>query len=488
MSVTDPLAGMAPPPGSPDAVAQVSRNHAGAAEQLGHTARTLIGTVQGLVTSAWHGQAAQAVAQYAAVLAAAFATAADTAEQTAGALAGYAAALRLAQQDYRHARSMADRAMEEELAQQRPAQQRAAQAATAGDLVGALTAVPFGEDYRSPLRARATSLAEQAVRDAELAGRRAAVQVQSATRPIAPPPPPRPVSSPAPSHHGGFWSGAWHQVSGFGSGLWHGVADPVEMTVGLVNPFGDIGRHWSDLGHGLWNGVTHPGEFGKALIDWQDLSHGDYGRWAGQLLPSVAAAFVTGGAAAGVRGADGLVATERVATGAEDLATAGRAARVADDAADPLVRHWTPADEPGPLHPQSPEPVTHDDVWLNSFRSGTYDERVTSDWRDFYRVHNAERGPLGPYWTHEPPTGPTQALLDNAVVPQWGNDASGLVHIRVPEGVRYFDGVAGPQHVAPEIDGVSGNTWAADMTGGGTQVLIPRVDESWVVESGRWAP
>jgi hypothetical protein len=57
--------------------------------------------------------------------------------------------------------------------------------------------------------------------------------------------------------------------------------------------------------------VTNPGDFAKALVGWEDLSRGDYGHWAGELAPTVVAAFFSGGAAAGLKGGDAASAATR---------------------------------------------------------------------------------------------------------------------------------------------------------------------------------
>ena len=67
------------------------------------------------------------------------------------------------------------------------------------------------------------------------------------------------------------------------------------MVGGLVGLHGDTSDNWSALGSGLAHGITHPLDLGKAIINWEDLSPGHYSRWAGELVPSIAAAFFTGG-------------------------------------------------------------------------------------------------------------------------------------------------------------------------------------------------
>ena len=110
---------------------------------------------------------------------------------------------------------------------------------------------------------------------------------------------------------GHWWDGTVEQLGGFADGVRDGVVEPVKMVGGLVGLNGGTSDAWSDLGQGLKHGVTHPADFGKALIGWDDLSAGRYGHWAGELVPGIAAAFVTGGAAAGLKGADAAADSTR---------------------------------------------------------------------------------------------------------------------------------------------------------------------------------
>jgi hypothetical protein len=84
----------------------------------------------------------------------------------------------------------------------------------------------------------------------------------------------------------------------------------------------DQGESWANLGNGLWHGVTHPVEFGEALIGLDALRERGVAYWAGNLAPSVVAAFFTGGGSAALRGA---AATERVAGGLTDVSRLARA-------------------------------------------------------------------------------------------------------------------------------------------------------------------
>jgi hypothetical protein len=57
--------------------------------------------------------------------------------------------------------------------------------------------------------------------------------------------------------------------------------------------------------------------------------------------------------------------------------------------------------------------------------------------------------------------------MDSALLPQWGNTATGVSTIRVPSGTTIFDGFAAPQ---------------GGLMGAGSQVFIPKVDASWLVK------
>ena len=81
-------------------------------------------------------------------------------------------------------------------------------------------------------------------------------------------------------------------------------------------------------------------------------------------------------------------------------------------------------------------------------------------------MHGGTAGQLDQYWTRTKPTGPMQAQLDLALKPEWGNTATRTTAITVPKGTVVYEGVAAPQ---------------GSMTGGGSQVIVPHVDSSWIV-------
>jgi hypothetical protein len=121
------------------------------------------------------------------------------------------------------------------------------------------------------------------------------------------------------------------------------------------------------------------------------------------------------------------------------------------------VISWNPLNGPGPLGIN---------VAL-TFRSATYVERVTIEPMILYRSYGGRSPMIGPFWTATPPAGPLQSIIDMALNPAWGNNASKVVKIRVPVGTRIFEGATAPQ---------------GELLGGGSQVFIQKVDPSWIIK------
>jgi hypothetical protein len=137
------------------------------------------------------------------------------------------------------------------------------------------------------------------------------------------------ASTPAGSGEGG--GDREHGLGGFivgvGKGLWHGAEglyDGGAMVVKSSTAMRWISRdtferQWDENAAAAKAAWDHPGEFGKAVVNWDDLSNGRVGEWIGGLGPDVAAAVATGGgSAAATRGA-------AVAHRAEEFSSAGRA-------------------------------------------------------------------------------------------------------------------------------------------------------------------
>jgi hypothetical protein len=68
------------------------------------------------------------------------------------------------------------------------------------------------------------------------------------------------------------------------------------------------------------------------------------------------------------------------------------------------------------------------------------------------------------------PTGPLQARLDSALLPEWGNTATQMSVIRVPAGTMIYEGIVAPQ-----------STSTLFLLGGGNQVYIPKVNPKWLI-------
>jgi hypothetical protein len=119
-------------------------------------------------------------------------------------------------------------------------------------------------------------------------------------------------------------SWTWDQAKQVPGGAWEGVTGIYEggkfiMELNPTNPMnwmhpGRTLERYQQLaatGQFAWE---HPGEFGKALINYEDLAEGRYGEWAGNLLPDAIAAVATGGAGAAVtRGTRIVRATDKLA-------------------------------------------------------------------------------------------------------------------------------------------------------------------------------
>ncbi|GAA5107764.1 hypothetical protein GCM10023211_09220 [Orbus sasakiae] len=103
-----------------------------------------------------------------------------------------------------------------------------------------------------------------------------------------------------------------------------------------------------------------------------------------------------------------------------------------------------------------------------TFRSGTYKEVITTDTTSLYRVYGGNSKELGPYRTTEKPSGPVQSIIDSALEPKWGNTATKVVEIKVPAGIKFYEGIAAKQ---------------SGLVGGGNQIFfIDKVDPSWIVK------
>lgn len=114
-----------------------------------------------------------------------------------------------------------------------------------------------------------------------------------------------------------------------------------------------------------------------------------------------------------------------------------------------LIQRWNASNGPGPLG----EKVA------GTFRSGSYSQLVTTEPTTLYRVWGGKAGQLSTYWSRTVPSGPVQAQLDSAILPEWQNTAMNVTRIQVPAGTTIYEGAAASQ-----------NGILARLLGGGNQV------------------
>lgn len=146
-----------------------------------------------------------------------------------------------------------------------------------------------------------------------------------------PPPPPKPAEEDRPWYEdaaGGIASVAswtWDQAKQVPGGAVEGVTGIYEggkflyeaapTPQNLLFERDRLQERWSQLGDAgefAWN---NPGEFGKQLINYEDLAAGRYGEWLGNLAPDAVLAVTTAGA--GTAASRGLRATDAVADTAQ---------------------------------------------------------------------------------------------------------------------------------------------------------------------------
>jgi hypothetical protein len=301
VSVGGPLADLERPRGDPAGLQNLAAQYLAGAEALTSTAQQLVRMVGHVLGQAWRGTAAAACGA-ACVRAAQTVLLVAQAYQSAGAaLASHSAWLGVGQAEFDVAGQLAEEALAEEREHHAAAAREPIVGASFEDLV-----------WHSPLRVAARLRAERALADAAASARQAAAALQELTAPLQ-----APLAARAEAH----W---YDQATGFATGVWDGVAGPVALGAGLVGLNGDAGQNWGALGSGLAHAVTNPGDFAKAVVGWDDLSQGNYGHWAGELAPTVVAAFFSGGAAAGLKGADAAAAATRPGQAVTTAATVAK--------------------------------------------------------------------------------------------------------------------------------------------------------------------
>jgi hypothetical protein len=98
-------------------------------------------------------------------------------------------------------------------------------------------------------------------------------------------------------------------------------------------------REWSNVGDAAEFAWDHPGEFGQAVINWEDLANGRYGEWLGILGPDAVVAVATAGTGTAATASTRAVrATDKVGDVAEAARDAGRSPYVSDSGVPPAIR------------------------------------------------------------------------------------------------------------------------------------------------------
>ena len=356
--MSDAFAGIQVPEGSVGNLRQASSNLAQQAQVLSETANGLRGMPS--AAGSWLGPAHSAYANRCISASTACALAAQAFIMAAGATQAYATALaeakeagREAIKDARLAQKRIDRAREQiQVAQgrQQGAQgridaalhaQAVAAMAPGGDagvadamLQDALRELHDAQEDERRWR-RALDEAEDDLRAAKVRGRRAEQDARDAARtarslfaaageamPIlpAPPTPVQPEQEDTRRWYEKAAGWTWDQVEAFPGAAKDAT---VSLATGLATRVGDAAER-------QYNGIFHPelalqydleqqrqtAEMfndplgtAKAVVNWEDLSSGNIGAWAGGFAPDLALAALTGGAGPAVRATTG---TQRV--------------------------------------------------------------------------------------------------------------------------------------------------------------------------------
>ncbi len=465
--------------GDPAAVAEQARALRAAAVGLGAAAASV--TAHGrTITSEWTGSTSDAAGDSIEFLGTRTRVGGDVCQDAAVVLEGYAAELRVAQQAYAAAAAAHVVAT--------------AQQAEVRQALQALPPTAHDDPDHDLLLQRAGASVTAAAQDmaaakehervasevaAHLMGTLTAELAAMTARPPAPPPPP-------PAEDEGGWS-----FGQFFDGVRDGVVEPVAFAGGLVGLNGDVTDNWVSLGRGVRHGATNPGDFVKAAVNWEDLSEGNYAHWGGELLPSVAAAFATGGAAAGVKGADaltGVSGSAKALDGMSDVEKASLLARGADldgqGGAGPRLDYSQRFQGElrnfrGPY--LSGTRVLEQDLWLVDVHDRSKDLGAGRSLRwaaPLDEVLNDSR----------------RGYVRRLALPSTWGPRDGMTLLRIPAGteVTLAEGVARHQFTRRTLTlrEHSLQVPVGLKLGGGQQVLLSEVDPSWVRWSGDapWPP
>jgi len=259
-------------------------------------------------------------------------------------------------------------------------------------------------------------------------------------------------------------------------------------------------------GMGVSTGCSTPTEFQDY---WGSLMTGEGQSYTAGAIALDAIAIGAGPTIAGMTGdaaaavlkkvPEGLEAVAKsVGRGVERLRTGYAASGFADETGQLLIREgerigiasqaeatiaagltrsknlqvWNPLNPKGPLDSIKLGSKTAADT----FRGNAYISHEISEPLYLYRVNG---GPvstspgddrfLGRFWSRTKPEGPTQAIIDSAIDPSWGNNGTHWLKIEIPAGTTVFEGLAGPQR---------------GLVGGGHQAFLTEAWARWVVEQG----
>jgi hypothetical protein len=174
----------------------------------------------------------------------------------------------------------------------------------------------------------------------------------------------------------------------------------------------------------------------------------------GKPLTNIERGFATAGAltlgiASGIKTVKALTAIEKLAPTIKGVTKTEKISehlpfveQIVKDGSE--VRRFNPIN-PGPLHiPDKKGRITAD-----SFRSGSYSERLLTRNETFYRVASNENDLVGPYWTKIYPKGHLQSKIDFALIPEFNNNASWRGTMTLPKGTLIYEGIAAGQTAGP---------------------------------------
>ncbi|VVM21872.1 hypothetical protein BSPWISOXPB_992 [uncultured Gammaproteobacteria bacterium] len=60
------------------------------------------------------------------------------------------------------------------------------------------------------------------------------------------------------------------------------------------------------------------------------------------------------------------------------------------------------------------------------------------------------------------------SVIDSSLDQNWGNTATKIVKLKIPKGIKLYEGVAAPQK---------------GLVGGGNQIYLPKIDKNWVINN-----